>query len=107
MTQIHTTQPYLAPQQPQQSQYPQPHQSPAVRPAAVFGTVFFEVVLSGAATTPSLPGWNLRLWPQARLGDATLEASPAVPQADQHLSDLLTDLSLQGVNILGPVRLHR
>ncbi len=103
MTQVHTTQPYLAPQ------FTQPRQTETVKPAAVFGTVFFEVVLNtGAATpVPSMPGWNLRLWPQARLGDATLEASPAAPRAEQDLHPLLAGLSAQGIDILGPVRLHR
>jgi len=105
MTQVHTTQPSLAPQFPQ----PRQPQAQSVRPAAVFGTVFFEVVLNtgAAAPTPSLPGWALRLWPQARLGDATLEARPVDPQADPQLSDLLAGLSAQGIDILGPVKLHR
>ena len=69
---------------------------------AVFGTVFFEVLLS-ADTPPTVPGWTLRLWPRARLGDATLEA-----RADgaQTTADLIAGLGEQGVRALGPVR-HR
>lgn len=36
--------------------------------------VFVEVVLPQNQPLPVVPGWTLRLWPQARLGDATLQA---------------------------------
>ncbi|WP_424951807.1 hypothetical protein [Deinococcus sp.] len=79
----------------------------AARPlqsATVFGTVFFEVVLRpGAASVPTLPGWTLRLWPQARLGDATLEATPGHGQG---ADELLQSLKALGVQPLGPMR-HR
>ena len=90
----------------QPAQYSQPAQHiQSARPLhtdAVFGTVFFEVILT-ADTLPTLPGWTLRLWPRARLGDATLEA-----RADgaQTAADLIAGLGAQGIRALGPAR-HR
>lgn len=47
---------------------------------SVFGTVFMEVVVPCApARLPDVPGWTLRAWPVARLGDVTLEAAPHGP----------------------------
>ena len=72
----------------------------------VFGAFFAEVVLPDSEVSgPVLPGWELRLWPVARLGDATLEARPLFP----HLSgdDLKNDLARLGWDILGPVRARR
>lgn len=77
----------------------------------LFGVLFAEVILpAGQQTTselsgwPELPGWELRLWPVARLGDATLEARPLYPHLDA--ADLHCDLRQAGLDILGPVR-HR
>ena len=69
----------------------------------VFGTLIAEIVTPGGAPrVPELPGWELRAWPVARLGDATLEASPRFP----HLSadHLRADLASAGVQVLGPIR---
>lgn len=82
------------------AQYTQPARP--LHTDAVFGTVFFEVLLS-ADTLPTVPGWTLRLWPQARLGDATLEA---LADGAQTTADLIAGLREQGVRALGPVR-HR
>lgn len=62
-----------------------------------------EVALpEGRPVTPTLPGWTLRLWPVARLGDATLEARPDTAQASaQELRAALADL---GIGVLGPLR---
>lgn len=97
MTQTH---PNYSAQYPVQSQSTRPEATP---PAEMFGTVFFEVVLNSAAS-PAMTGWTLRLWPQARLGDATLEATPTDGARSE--SDLLTGLRAQGIEALGPVRRH-
>ena len=68
MTQAHPKYSVLHPVHPVQSV--QPVSVTTAQPA-----VFFEVVLNSGTPLP-LPGWTLRLWPQARLGDATLEAIP-------------------------------
>ncbi len=86
-------------------QYPAQHAQP-LHTDAVFGTVFFEVILT-ADTLPTLPGWTLRLWPRARLGDATLEAAPDQPDQGQAVNGLLRGLQAQGVWALGPVRGRR
>ena len=82
-------------------------QSPAqpTQTDAVFGSVFFEVILT-ADTPPTVPGWTLRLWSQAQLGDATLEAAPGPAGQGQDIDDLLRGLQAQGIQALGPVR-HR
>lgn len=72
----------------------------------VFGTLFAEVVLpDGETDAPVLPGWEVRLWPVARLGDATLEARPLVPYLSG--DDLNNDLTRLGWSVLGPVRARR
>jgi hypothetical protein len=68
--------------------------------AEVFGTLFFEVTLERSGP-PALPGWTLRLWPQARLGDATLEART---EGIEDVQALLDGLAAQGVYLLGPLR---
>jgi hypothetical protein len=68
----------------------------------VSGTLFMEVVLHREYAL-SVPGWTLRLWPQARLGDATLEARTSGAQT---ADDLIAGLRAQGIQVLGPVR-HR
>ena len=85
-------------------------QSPAqptrpIQTDAVFGSAFFEVILT-ADMPPAVPGWTLRLWSQARLGDATLEAVPYPAGQGQDIDDLLRSLQTQGIQALGPVR-HR
>lgn len=91
--------------QPQARPIP-PQNSESVFPEhLVCGTLFMEVVLPGgrAPTLPVAPflaGWTLRLWPQARLGDATLEARAS---GSQDAGDLIAGLKSQGVQILGPV----
>ena len=101
-------------------QSPAQYTRPIIQTGAVFGTVFFEVILS-ADTLPTVPdrnlpdwtlpdwtvpGWTLRLWSQARLGDATLEAAPDQPDQDQDVNGLLRGLQAQGIRALGPLR-HR
>ena len=72
----------------------------------VLGTLFFEVITPAPDTPTPVPhGWHLRLWPQARLGDATVEAIPdahdAQPQA------LMAALEAAGFMPLGtPVHHH-
>ena len=82
---------------------PQGSENACALQAAVFGTVFFEVVLR-PGSSPAVPGWTLRLWPQARLGDATLEATP---DQGQRVEELVQGLKSQGVQPLGPVRYRR
>lgn len=78
----------------------------AARGAEVFGQLFVEVVTpDGQATSPLLPGWELRVWPVARLGDATLEARPLCPHLEA--ADLDRDLRRAGYMPLGPVRAAR
>ena len=77
----------------------------SIQTDVVFGSVFFEVILT-ADTPPAVPGWTLRLWSQARLKDATLEAAPGPADQGQDVDDLLRGLQAQGIQALGPVR-HR
>lgn len=80
--------------------------------AAVFGTVFVEIINPNGAAV-ALPGWITRLWPVARLGDQTLEARPSAGSgnADQlavnpvQVAELLSLLRAAGVTPLG-VRLR-
>lgn len=66
-------------------------------------TLIAEVVLPADRTSaPILPGWTLRLWPVARLGDATLEARPDSAQASAQ--DLRAALAELGIGVLGPLR---
>lgn len=75
------------------------------RPAdEVFGSVVCEVALPSADHCPELEGWILRLWPQARLGDATLEARRL---GSQRAEELLDGLRRQGVTVLGPLHQRR
>jgi hypothetical protein len=86
---------------------PYPVQAARPEPGVVFGNLLFEVTLSGPASLSSteltVPGWTLRLWPQARLGDATLEARPECSESED-ISALLCALAEAGVGLLGPVR---
>ena len=93
------------------SEHPAQHVRPTrlLQTDAVFGTLFFEVILSADTllAVHTLSGWTLRLWPRARLGDATLEAAPVQPGQSPDLNDLLHDLQAQGIQALGPVRYRR
>lgn len=72
----------------------------------LFGTLIVEAVvpdLDSAALTA--PGWELRSWPVARLGDVTLEARPLDP--DLGPAELRSALAALGVTALGPIRERR
>lgn len=72
----------------------------------LFGTLMLEVVTpDGQACAPDLPGWELRAWPVARLGDATLEARPHRPGLGA--AELVEALHRAGYTPLGPVRTAR
>lgn len=72
----------------------------------LFGTLILEVVTpDGTASVPDLPGWELRAWPVARLGDATLEARPHSPGPGA--AELARELRRAGYTPLGPVRTAR
>ncbi|GAA4015472.1 hypothetical protein GCM10022631_29440 [Deinococcus rubellus] len=71
-------------------------------PSALTEDVLMEVVLPEGRALPQVDGWTLRLWPQARLGDATLQAHPQ--NAAATLADLNAALHAQGVMTLGLVR---
>ncbi|AZI41739.1 hypothetical protein EHF33_02405 [Deinococcus psychrotolerans] len=64
--------------------------------------VLMEVVLPEGRALPQVEGWTLRLWPQARLGDATLQAH--ADDGSLSLASLTAALSAQGVMTLGLVR---
>lgn len=69
----------------------------------VFGALFAEVITpNGEVSTPTIPGWELRVWPTARLGDATLEARALAAHLDE--SDLKAALARVGWSVLGPIR---
>ena len=71
--------------------------------AALFGTLIVEVVLPDpGADDLHAAGWHLRLWPVARLGDATLEARPLCSGLGP--DDLRRTLRGMGVTLLGPIR---
>lgn len=78
----------------------------------LFGVLFAEVVTPDAeARVPDQPGypllsnWEVRVWPVARLGDATLEARPLYPHLNA--AHLRADLQQAGVQVLGPIREKR
>lgn len=76
---------------------------PAAHGAEVFGHLLVEVVTpDGQPTAPLLPDWELRAWPVARLGDATLEARPR--RLHLGAAELDTDLRRAGYLPLGPFR---
>ncbi|WP_221088263.1 hypothetical protein [Deinococcus aquaedulcis] len=71
---------------------------PAARP------VYVLEVLAPDDAVPTVPGWTLRAWPVARLGDLTLQA---VPQGhEDRPADLRRVLQGAGLTPLGPVRCH-
>ncbi|WP_412029726.1 hypothetical protein [Deinococcus yunweiensis] len=66
-------------------------------------TFILEAILSGPVGQPiALPGWTIRAWPVARLGDATLEAQSSDPS--QRAADLAVALNRIGIVPLGPIR---
>jgi hypothetical protein len=64
--------------------------------------VYLEVVLPGGQALLRVPGWQLRLWPTASLGDATLEAHPENLQSS--VASLTDVLHAQGIQTLGLTR---
>lgn len=73
---------------------------------ALFGTFVLEITTPDSVpTAPALSGWQLRVWPVARLGDATLEARPL--DAHQTAADLLHALHAHGYGTLGPVHTRK
>lgn len=76
----------------------------------VFGVLFAEIITpDGSSHLPDLcadlSGWELRSWPIARLGDATLEARPLYPHLNA--DHLRQDLENAGIIVLGPLREKR
>lgn len=68
----------------------------------VFGTLFAEVLTpEGGVSAPCLPDWELRAWPVARLGDATVEARPR--RAGLGAAHLDHALRRAGYTPLGPI----
>ncbi|TDE85755.1 hypothetical protein [Deinococcus sp. S9] len=79
---------------------------PTARGPEVFGTLMVEVLTpEGSPSAPLLADWELRAWPVARLGDATLEARPR--RADLGSAELDRDLRGAGYTPLGPFRQAR
>ena len=70
--------------------------------ASLSSDVYLEVVLPGSQMLPRVPGWQLRLWPTASLGDATLGAHPDSLQSS--VASLTDALHAQGVQTLGLTR---
>ncbi|WP_425147524.1 hypothetical protein [Deinococcus sp.] len=77
--------------------------SVTAHPEEVFGEYVFEVTADTQAVQP-ISGWTLRLWPQARLGDGTLEASA---QGGRSFPELLTRLEAQHIRPLGPIHFKK
>ncbi|GAA5533262.1 hypothetical protein [Deinococcus aluminii] len=83
-----------------------PFPQPTPRGPEVFGTLMLEALTpDGAVTAPLLADWEVRAWPVARLGDATLEARPRRPNLEA--ADLDRDLRRAGYTPLGPWRAGR
>ncbi|WP_293914124.1 hypothetical protein [Deinococcus sp.] len=80
---------------------PAPVQAAPVAPTSVTD-VYIEVVLPARQALPRVPGWQLRLWPTASLGDATLQAHPDGPQVS--VASLTDALHAQGIQTLGLTR---
>lgn len=74
----------------------------ATTPAPLQADLLMEVVLPEGRALPQVDGWTLRLWPQAVLGDATLQAHPQ--NAAATLAGLNAALHQQGVTTLGLIR---
>ncbi|EYB67337.1 hypothetical protein DEIPH_ctg044orf0060 [Deinococcus phoenicis] len=80
---------------------PPPLPLPAPHGPELFGTLTVEVLTpDGQVTVPGLADWELRAWPVARLGDATLEARPRHPHLGAAALD--SDLRRAGYTPLGP-----
>ena len=77
--------------------------SAQAHPEEVFGEYVFEVIADTKTVEP-ISGWTLRLWPQARLGDGTLEAST---DGNTSLPDLLARLEAQHIRPLGPIHFKK
>ncbi len=59
----------------------QMHAPQPTRPATPSSVLLLEAIMPVAEQTlPTLPGWELHMWPVARLGDVTLEARPLRPE---------------------------
>ncbi|CAM3271626.1 hypothetical protein DESA109040_06035 [Deinococcus saxicola] len=57
------------------------HVPQPTRPVTPSSVLLLEAVMPVAEQTlPVLPGWELHMWPVARLGDVTLEARPLRPE---------------------------
>ncbi|GAA5512582.1 hypothetical protein Dcar01_01298 [Deinococcus carri] len=79
---------------------------PCPRGPEVFGLLMVEAITpDGRATAPALADWEVRAWPVARLGDATLEARPRRPHLGA--AELDHDLRRAGYTPLGPFRTAR
>ncbi|PNY80592.1 hypothetical protein [Deinococcus koreensis] len=84
---------------------PQPPLLPASG-STLFGTLIVEAVVPGSDDLElNAPGWELRTWPVARLGDVTLEARPLDPNLGP--AELRRALEAIGVTALGPIRERR
>ncbi|MFC4455926.1 hypothetical protein [Deinococcus sonorensis] len=83
---------------------PHPQQQEVQLTSELYGSHVVEVVVSGQAGPLQLDGWRLRLWPQARLGDATLELQAEAGRGTPDLPALLCDLQRLGYTPLGPLR---
>lgn len=83
---------------------PPPQTEPARTGPDLFGLYVAEVV-GPLEPAPHLTGWETRLWPVARLGDATFEARPRWPGLDE--DDLRAALAQAGYTVLGPLRRRR
>lgn len=76
------------------------HAPQPTRPATPSSVLLLEAVMPvGEQTLPALPGWELHMWPVARLGDVTLEARPLRP--DLGPDDLRVALQNVGWTPLG------
>lgn len=72
----------------------------------IFGALMVEVLTpEGGPSAPLLADWELRAWPVARLGDATLEARPR--RSGLGSAELDRDLRRAGYTPLGPFRAAR
>lgn len=99
------------PHQISHSPLPRPRTHDSSPDSALFGRLFAEIVTpDGQPDLPARPDceltdWEVRIWPVARLGDATLEARARFPHlTPEHLR---LDLQRLGITVLGPVREKR
>lgn len=66
-------------------------------------TFVLEAILNVPSTQPmTVPGWTIRAWPVARLGDVTLEARAHDPH--HGAADLAAALRDVQITPLGPIR---